>query len=95
MFNKNQLASLTQELDSSRIKIREKGNISLSYVEGFDVIDTANLIFGYGNWSYHISKLEQVSQEQNHNQNFQFFMKMKKQKRFFLLKYITILIKIT
>ena len=70
MFNKNQLASLTQELDSSRIKIREKGNISLSYIEGFDVIDTANLIFGYGNWSYHISKLEQVSQEQNHNQNF-------------------------
>lgn len=70
MFNKNQLASLNQELDSSRIKTREKGNINLSYIEGFDVIDTANLIFGYGNWSYLISKLEQVSQEQNHNQNF-------------------------
>ena len=70
MFNKNQLASLNQELDSSRIKSREKNNISLSYIEGFDVIDTANLIFGFGNWSYLISKLEQVSQEQNHNQNF-------------------------
>lgn len=70
MFNKNQLTSLNQELDSSRIKTREKGNVSLSYIEGFDVIDTANLIFGYGNWSYLISKLEQVSQEQNHNQNF-------------------------
>ena len=70
MFNKNQLASLNQELDSSRIKTREKGNVSLSYIEGFDVIDTANNIFGYGNWSYLISKLEQVSQEQNHNQNF-------------------------
>ncbi|WP_323586104.1 Rad52/Rad22 family DNA repair protein [Aliarcobacter butzleri] len=70
MFNKNQLASLNQELDSSRIKTREKGNINLSYIEGFDVIDTANLIFGYGNWSYLISKLEQVSQEQNHNQNY-------------------------
>ncbi len=70
MFNKNQLTSLNQELDSSRIKSREKNNISLSYIEGFDVIDTANLIFGYGNWSYLISKLEQVSQEQNHNQNF-------------------------
>ena len=70
MFNKNQLASLNQELDSSRIKSREKNNISLSYIEGFDVIDTANLIFGYGNWSYLISKLEQVSQEQNHNQNY-------------------------
>ena len=70
MFNKNQLTSLNQELDLNRIKTREKGNINLSYIEGFDVIDTANLIFGYGNWSYLISKLEQVSQEQNHNQNF-------------------------
>ena len=70
MFDKNQLDILNQELDSSRIKTRDKGNISLSYIEGFDVIDTANLIFGYGNWSYLISKLEQVSQEQNHNQNF-------------------------
>ena len=70
MFNENQLKILNEELNSSRIKTREKGNISLSYIEGFDVIDTANLIFGYGNWSYLISKLEQVSQEQNHNQNF-------------------------
>lgn len=70
MFNKNQIEVLNKELDSNRIKIREKGNVSLSYIEGFDVIDTANLIFGYGNWSYLISKLEQVSQEQNHNQNF-------------------------
>lgn len=70
MFNANQLKVLNSKLDSNRIKTREKGNINLSYIEGFDVIDTANLIFGYGNWSYLISKLEQVSQEQNHNQNF-------------------------
>ena len=70
MFNKNQLTSLSQELDLNRIKTREKGNINLSYIEGFDVIDTANLIFGFGNWSYLISSLTQVSQEQNHNQNF-------------------------
>ena len=70
MFNKNQIEVLNKELDSSRIKTREKGNVSLSYIEGFDVIDTANLIFGYGNWSYLISSLNQVSQEQNHNQNF-------------------------
>src|SRR5574344_213879 len=70
MFNENQLKILNEELNSSRIKTRGIGNVSLSYIEGFDVIDTANLIFGYGNWSYLISKLEQVSQEQNHNQNF-------------------------
>ena len=69
MFNKNQLASLNQELDSSRIKTRDKGNISLSYIEGHDVIETANKVFGFGNWSYSISKLEHVSQEQNQNQN--------------------------
>ena len=69
MFDKNQLAILTQELDSNRIKTREKGNISLSYIEGFDVIDTANKVFGFGNWSYSISKLDQVSQELNQNQN--------------------------
>uniref|UniRef100_UPI004048A2D6 Rad52/Rad22 family DNA repair protein n=1 Tax=Aliarcobacter sp. TaxID=2321116 RepID=UPI004048A2D6 len=70
MFNKNQIEVLNKELDSNRVKTREKGNINLSYIEGFDVIDTANLIFGYGNWSYLISSLNQVSQEQNHNQNF-------------------------
>ena len=70
MFDKKQLDILNQELDSSRIKTRDKGNISLSYIEGHDVIETANKVFGFGNWSYLISKLEQVSQEQNHNQNF-------------------------
>ena len=69
MFDKNQLDILNQELVSSRIKTRDKGNISLSYIEGHDVIETANKVFGFGNWSYSISKLEHVSQEQNQNQN--------------------------
>ena len=69
MFNDKQNQVLAYELDSSRIKSRSKGNISLSYLEGFDVIETANKIFGYGNWSYSIAKLEQVSQELNQNQN--------------------------
>ena len=69
MFDKNQLDILNQELDICRIKTREKGNISLSYIEGHDVIETANKVFGFGNWSYSISKLEHVSQEQNQNQN--------------------------
>ena len=69
MFNDKQNQVLAYELDSSRIKSRSKGNISLSYLEGFDIIETANKIFGYGNWDYNISKLEQVSQEMNQNQN--------------------------
>ena len=69
MFSKEQIEVLNSQLDSSRIKIREKGNIKLSYIEGFDVIETANSVFGFGNWSYDISKLDQVSQETNTNQN--------------------------
>ena len=69
MFSKEQIEILNEELNSNRIKTREKGNINLSYIEGFDVIDTANKVFGFGNWSYSISKLDQVSQELNQNQN--------------------------
>lgn len=69
MFNEKQIQLLSYDLDSSRIKTREKANMQLSYLEGHDIIETANKIFGYGNWSYSITKLEQVSQEQNHNQN--------------------------
>jgi DNA repair and recombination protein RAD52 len=69
MFNKNQLESLNQELNQNRIKTRDKGNISLSYLEGFDIIETANSIFGFGNWAYSISRLDQISQEQNQNDN--------------------------
>jgi len=69
MFNENQLAILNQELESSRIKSRQKGNINLSYLEGFDLLETANRVFGFGNWDYSISKLENVSQEVNQNQN--------------------------
>ena len=69
MFSKEQIQILNEELNSNRIKTREKGNVNLSYIEGFDVIDTANKVFGFGNWSYSISKLDQVSQEVNQNQN--------------------------
>jgi DNA repair and recombination protein RAD52 len=69
MFNDKQLQILNSELDSSRIKTRDKGNIQLAYIEGHSAIETANNVFGFGNWDYSISKLEQVSQEINHNQN--------------------------
>ena len=69
MFNDQQTKALSSELSADRIKVRDKANIKLSYLEGFDIIDTANNIFGYGNWAYTISSLEQVSQEVNANQN--------------------------
>ena len=69
MFSDKQIEVLNQELASTRIKTRQKGNISLSYIEGHSVIDTANQVFGFGNWDYSISKLDSVSSEINQNQN--------------------------
>jgi len=68
MFNDKTNQVLAYALESSRIKSRQKGNITLSYLEGFDIIETANRIFGFGNWDYS-TKLEVVSQEVNQNQN--------------------------
>jgi DNA repair and recombination protein RAD52 len=69
MFVDKQLQVLKYDIEPSRIKSRTKGNINLSYLEGFDLIETANKIFGHGNWSYAITSLDQVSQETNSNQN--------------------------
>ncbi|MFA5214610.1 Rad52/Rad22 family DNA repair protein [Sulfuricurvum sp.] len=69
MFTEKQIQALRYNLDGSRVKTRQQGNINLSYLEGYDLIDTANTVFGFGNWSYSISSLEQVSEETNEKQN--------------------------
>ena len=69
MFTDKQNQLLKYNLDGSRVKTRQQGNISLSYLEGYDIIDTANFAFGFGNWSYNVTLLEQVSEELNQNQN--------------------------
>ena len=68
MFNDKTNQVLGYEIESSRIKSRQKGNITLSYLEGFDIIETANRVFGFSNWDYS-TKLVVVSQEVNQNQN--------------------------
>lgn len=69
MFVEKQTQVLKYDIEPNRIKSRSKGNINLSYLEGFDLMETANKIFGHGNWSYTITSLDQVSQETNSNQN--------------------------
>jgi DNA repair and recombination protein RAD52 len=52
MFSDNQLKVLRDPLDPGNVKSRKGPNGKiLSYVEGFQVIDEANAIFGFGNWS--------------------------------------------
>lgn len=42
---------LEEPLDKSKVKTREgSGNMKLSYVDGFHVIDEANRIFGFDGW---------------------------------------------
>jgi len=65
MFSEEQLKILEAPLDGKRVKKREQGNITLSYLEGYDIIDHANKLFGFDGWSYSINKLEQVSEEIN------------------------------
>jgi len=66
---KKQNQLLKYNLDGNRVKTRQQGNITLSYLEGYDIIDTANFAFGFGGWSYKVKTLEQVSEEVNQNQN--------------------------
>ena len=69
MFTDKQNQLLKYNLDGSRVKTRQQGNITLSYLEGYDIIDTANFAFGFGNWSYKVTTLEQISEEVNQNGN--------------------------
>ena len=69
MFSEKQTQALSYEIDKNRIKTRTKGSINLSYLEGYDVIDTANRIFGFGNWSYGVTTLKHITTEINKNQN--------------------------
>ena len=48
IFSDEQIAKLSSILDKKRVKKREG---KFSYLEGWDVIDVANKIFGFGNWS--------------------------------------------
>ena len=69
MFTEEQLKNLEAPLDGKRVKRREQGNITLSYLEGYDIIDHANKVFGFDGWSYDVTKLEQVSEEINEKKN--------------------------
>jgi len=69
MFTDKQNQLLKINLSGDRVKTRQQGNITLSYLEGYDIIDTANFAFGYGNWGYEVKELGQVSEEVNQNQN--------------------------
>ncbi|HEY8745348.1 MAG TPA: Rad52/Rad22 family DNA repair protein [Chloroflexota bacterium] len=57
-FSTGQLEQLDARIDEGRVHTRRKQGIELRYLEGHDVIDMANTVFGYHAWSYLVTKLE-------------------------------------
>ncbi len=69
MFTDKQNQLLKINLDGRRVRTRQQGNVTLSYLEGYDIIDVANFAFGFGNWGYEVKEIAQVSEETNQNKN--------------------------
>jgi len=57
-FSFEQNAALAAPLDRKRIAHRSESGRQLSYLEGWDVMEMANTIFGYDGWGYSITRLE-------------------------------------
>jgi len=59
-FSPEQIAELEKPLDESRVQRRPDG---LTYLPTYDVIETANRIFGYGGWHREIKRLEKIYED--------------------------------
>lgn len=58
IFTDEVIEELEKPLDPSRVKTRRgPGGRQLSYIEGQDAIQTANRIFGHGNWGYELLEI--------------------------------------
>lgn len=57
-FTDEQTKALQKPLAKSRVKQRSQSGRSFSYIEGYDVIDTANSIFGFDGWSMSVESIE-------------------------------------
>lgn len=58
MLTPDQITKLQSPLAKSRVKSRQQSGRAVSYIEGYDVIDTANDIFGFDGWSYEVKNIE-------------------------------------
>jgi DNA recombination protein Rad52 len=61
MFSPTQIEQLAAKLDAARVSRRKGPNgATLSYLETWDVIATANAVFGFDGWSRETVMLEQL-----------------------------------
>lgn len=68
-FDDNVNKALSSKLEANVIKQRTEAGFTLDYLEGWYVIDKLNEIFGFGNWSYNITELSEVSRSVNQKGN--------------------------
>lgn len=61
-FTDDQKQQLAAPLNRSNVKEREQGGRKLSYIEGWVVIDHANLIFGFDGWTRETIELKCVAE---------------------------------
>ncbi|MHB8409864.1 MAG: Rad52/Rad22 family DNA repair protein [Acidiferrobacterales bacterium] len=57
-FSAAQNNALAAPLERERIAHRSESGRQLSYLEGWDVMDKANTIFGFDGWGYRVTRLE-------------------------------------
>ena len=60
MFSPEQIDRLQAPIDPSRVKQRRQAGRPISYLEGYDVIDAANAVFGFDGWSYAVQDVQFV-----------------------------------
>jgi DNA repair and recombination protein RAD52 len=65
MWKKEWTDELKRPLNSKHVRKRKQGGMTLSYIESHHAIREMNAIFGYGEWSYQVDRLDMVSQEKN------------------------------
>ena len=64
MFTAEQIKKLFAPLDGSKVKTRSQSGMTLSYLEGWQVIDFANEVFGFDGWSRETVEVKCVSQQE-------------------------------
>lgn len=62
-FSDEQNKMLAEKLDASHVSVRKQSGVSLSYLEGYHVIDEANRIFGFDGWSYFVDDISVVAEQ--------------------------------
>jgi DNA recombination protein Rad52 len=63
-FSTEQITALAAPLDRAKVRQREQGRSSVSYLEGWQVIAEANRIFGFGGWQRETVALRCVNQSE-------------------------------